>query len=453
MPQYSYALDTTGSLAANKITDERHTIAAVNDRDYNFIIPDFAPYHAGSLKIWIEENNTLLPLVEGVNWNPSLQFAGASLAISRPIFGAISFNDLGFTGQVLIEYQTLGGEYTLAQDKVTEVLANIIYNPRGSTWEEITSLPTMFPPIDHPWNFADMVGMSEVRDALDAIEQAIINKAGGNIDDHVQNFLNPHRVTKNIVGLGNVENYPPATITQGIQGLSNETTLTPLVLRAVLEELGLLQMSDTVKNFIDHIAARNNPHEDTKSQVGLSQVENLSVATMADVLSKRRVRRYVTMDVLQDYLSMHGCKPSDNPDQEFAPKDALLSVYCNDLNRLGVYADGNGGTYEKIIELNSRDCGYQPPVATQFPKQGTVLNLYCVGVDQFGLVTVAHSNSCRNTTRSIAAIRDLRIIQLLARCCPLVVMERLWLKPWPMAMVVVRNNRKLMQHLAETLRQ
>ena len=38
-PQFDYALDPTGSLAANKIVQESHTITAINDRNYNFIIP------------------------------------------------------------------------------------------------------------------------------------------------------------------------------------------------------------------------------------------------------------------------------------------------------------------------------------------------------------------------------------------------------------------------------
>ena len=386
MAQYDYPLDTNGDLATNKITSERHTITAVNNRNYNFLIPKFAPYHAPSMRVYLEEGNTLMPLAQGSDWNYAMEFSGATLATGKPIYGAVSFNNLNFSGQVIIEYQTLGGEYTLAIDKLTEVIANIIYNPRGVTWEEIVGLPSMFPPIDHPWNFDDMVGMTEVKESLDEIAHAILARSGGNIDDHLRDFNNPHQTTKHQIELGNVENFPPATIAQGIAGLSNSALITPMVLRAVVEELGLLNLSEAIDEFRRHLTVRDNPHETTKAQVQLGHVENLPVASPSDILAKRKVRKYVTLDQLMEYLALHGCKPTDNPELEHPPKNALLSVYCNNLNRMGIYADGIGGSYEKIIEIDSRDCGYVPPKPTQHPVNGTILSKYCIGVDQFHIL-------------------------------------------------------------------
>ncbi len=384
-PQFDYALDPTGSLAANKIVQESHTITAINDRNYNFIIPKFAPFFLDSIRVFIAEGNNLLPLAKDTGWYPALQFTGASLAIGTPVYGAISLVDLNFGGNIVIEYQTLGGQYTLAQDKLTELMANIIYNPRGSTWEEITGLPGMFPPIDHPWDFSDMVGMTEIKESLNQIEAAIIGKTGTDITAHIQNLLNPHQVSKNQLGLNLVENFPPSTILQALTGQNNSSVLTPLVLRAVLSELGLIELSALIAEMRTHINNKINPHNVTKDQVGLSEVENLSVATATDILARRRVRKYVTLDQMMDYLSLYGCKPVENADISFPPKDALLSAYCANLNRMGVYADGLGGSYEKIIELNSRDCGYVPASPTQFPQQGTILSKYCIGVDQFAI--------------------------------------------------------------------
>ncbi len=383
MANYTYELDTTGELPANKIADERHTITGVNDRDYNFIVPKFAPFFAKSVKLYLEDGQNLLPLTEGVDWNTALEFQGASLSTGKPVCGAISFNRVDFSGQVLITYQTIGGEYTLDQTKLTELLTNIIYNPRGITWEEITGLPKMFPPIDHPWNFNDMVGMSDIKESIEKIAAAIAARTGQDISSHLHDFLNPHRTNKTIIGLSLVENYPPATITQGISGTSNASLITPMVLRAVLEELNLLQLSDILEAFRKHLEKHDNPHETNKSHVGLAQVENLPVASPTDILSRRKVRKYVTLDQLMEYLSLYGCKPTDNLDIEFAPKNSLLSAYCNNVNKLGVYADGNGGTYEKIIELNSLDCGYQIPTPIQHPVRGTLMRTYCSGVDQF----------------------------------------------------------------------
>jgi hypothetical protein len=42
-------------------------------------------------------------------------------------------------------------------------------------------------------------------------------------------------------------------------------------------------------------------------------------------------------------------------------RGTLLNTLCKGYDQYGVYADGNGGTYEELIESNSTICGYTPP--------------------------------------------------------------------------------------------
>jgi hypothetical protein len=42
-------------------------------------------------------------------------------------------------------------------------------------------------------------------------------------------------------------------------------------------------------------------------------------------------------------------------------RGTLLNTLCKGYNQYGVYADGNGGSYEQLIEVNSSTCGYTPP--------------------------------------------------------------------------------------------
>lgn len=44
----------------------------------------------------------------------------------------------------------------------------------------------------------------------------------------------------------------------------------------------------------------------------------------------------------------------------YPPSGTLLSTYCSGTTKMGHYADGNGGTYDGTIEVNSTDCGYNP---------------------------------------------------------------------------------------------
>ena len=45
----------------------------------------------------------------------------------------------------------------------------------------------------------------------------------------------------------------------------------------------------------------------------------------------------------------------------YPAKGTLLKTLCKGYDRYGVYADGNGGTYEELIETNSTTCGYVAP--------------------------------------------------------------------------------------------
>ena len=42
-------------------------------------------------------------------------------------------------------------------------------------------------------------------------------------------------------------------------------------------------------------------------------------------------------------------------------RGTLLNTFCKGYNQYGNYADGNGGSYEQLIEVNSTTCGYIPP--------------------------------------------------------------------------------------------
>ena len=171
----TYAFDPTGVLAANKITGEQHIITNTNFLDYNFIVPKLAPFFAaGAVVKYTDSSNVSRILDEGTDYLLALQYLGASRACAKPVYGGISFNDVTLSGIITIEYQTLGGTWTLTDPDLLEVASNTLYNPRTTSWEQITGVPTVFPVIDQAWDLVDMVGEKEVVEGLNAIEAAIL---------------------------------------------------------------------------------------------------------------------------------------------------------------------------------------------------------------------------------------------------------------------------------------
>src|SRR5690606_26090200 len=94
---------------------------------------------------------------------------------------------------------------------------------------------------------------------------------------HVSDKANPHNVTKAQVGLAVVENFGVATQTEATAGVVNNKYMTPLrVKEAVTQQVGT-----TVNT---HVTNLSNPHQVTKAQVGLGNVDNFATATQAEAV-------------------------------------------------------------------------------------------------------------------------------------------------------------------------
>jgi hypothetical protein len=282
----TYPFDSTGSAPSNRIEDEIHTLSQLNFRDYNCIVPDFAPFFADTVQVHFrtDDSSPWLTMNEGVDWFPAFQFIGATRQTALPIYGGIVFSNLMLQGEIRLSYNTVGGEWTLDQEKLTEILINLIYNPRTTTWEQVSGAPAHFPPATHAWNLDDMVGMSEVVTALEAIEDAILNAdQNGDLLSHITDFNNPHRTNKGHVGLSRVMNYPPATIAETIDGSNSELYVTPTGLHAYIQSLGL----DAALNFV----------------------------TLEEVVNRISVNKILTFDLFLLYMRLYGggeTAPVDN---------------------------------------------------------------------------------------------------------------------------------------------
>lgn len=172
---YLYPEDTTGLAVTNKVTNERHTLnPPQEDYTFHFIIPWSGPFYRDSLKI--TNLTTGLPLTRGMDFAVGHRFDSANFQLENTrggLYLSILFYDVALSGQIAIEYQTLGGNWTLAETKIFEILANKLVDPRSVTYEEVSGKPTVFPPTGHPHPGQDFIGMSESVTATYDIAAAI----------------------------------------------------------------------------------------------------------------------------------------------------------------------------------------------------------------------------------------------------------------------------------------
>lgn len=288
---YSYPFDPTGTAVTNRVPEEVHVITQENHRDFYFIIPKFAPFFAEGVSIFFTDvNGNYTPLTEGQDYYFGHHFLAASRAIGKQIYGSISFINKEFKGTMYFTYQTLGGMWTYDQSYLNQLMTNIISNPRIASWDSIVDLPATFPVIDHEWDLIDMVGMSHVVAGLFGIEEAIRNPEGGSgsqMMDHILNKENPHAVTKLQVGLGNVKDYDVATQLEAETGTATNKYMTPERVKQAITKIALEALQA-------HLDDTNDPHQVTKLQVGLGNVEDYAVATDDEAKAGIVTNKYMT---------------------------------------------------------------------------------------------------------------------------------------------------------------
>lgn len=141
-------------------------------------------------------------------------------------------------------------------------------------------------------NKADATHRHKVAD-IDGLEAIIgnqtTNKANqADLTAHIQNRNNPHNVTKQQVGLGNVANVEQASK----QDFNNHATNHNNPHSVTKAQVGLGNVTNveqaTKQEFNAHATNRNNPHGVTKSQVGLGNVDNVRQASYESVEALKR---------------------------------------------------------------------------------------------------------------------------------------------------------------------
>lgn len=116
-------------------------------------------------------------------------------------------------------------------------------------------------------------------DAITALALAPLNA-------HIADVGNPHQTTKAQVGLGNVENYPIATLAEAQAGTRTDRYMTPALVKATVAAVS--------GDLGTHATNYSNPHQTTKAQVGLGNVENYGIASVSEMYDGTATNKYVT---------------------------------------------------------------------------------------------------------------------------------------------------------------
>lgn len=135
---------------------------------------------------------------------------------------------------------------------------NVSTNNQTPTYSDVTTL-------------TNLVSGEKLSEAFPKVKLAVAN-----LINHMANKSNPHGVTKNQIGLGNV---PNVSTNDQILTYGDITALSTLTSGEKLSE-AFSKIKLAISNLMNHMSNKNNPHGVTKSQLGLGEVENKSGAAI-----------------------------------------------------------------------------------------------------------------------------------------------------------------------------
>lgn len=297
-----YPFDPTGSQESNLIPNELHTVIPPDWREHYFIVPRHAPFFKEGLIVVHRDTNRVL--VDGVDFTLGYEFMEASKATATPVYGCIVIINREIAGVLDLRYQSIGGDFAIDSTAMLQMLSDLRLNPKISTWDSVANPPYRFPVVDHQWHIDDMTRVGDVIGALDRVTAAILDSAdsggsgGGSVGGHVLDFSNPHRVTKHQVELGNQINWGPATNTQILAGVSDNTYMNVTQSKQFLDHhiLNEWNVAKTTPNYFGV----------TKADIGLQHVQNFPVATDTQLIEGTSEQHYLVVKNLVDYMQLLG---------------------------------------------------------------------------------------------------------------------------------------------------
>lgn len=241
--QFQYPFDPNGVLPSNLITNENHNITASSGLPYNFIIPRRGPYFANSLIVTHPSSGRTLDV--GVDYVHSYLFQQQSA--TEPflmVFGGISILTTEYDGSVLsLRYQTLGGEYVLPETDILAILANAHIDPRLTTWDTVALKPGEYHPDAHLHHVSSTMGWDDlvlaVRDLIEKI-RVESGELAALFQLHIDDLNNPHETNLLKLGIERFANVYKATLAQANIGTDDINYITPFLLRDVLNNTDLL---------------------------------------------------------------------------------------------------------------------------------------------------------------------------------------------------------------------
>lgn len=307
-----YPLDLTGVNPNNLVLGEQHDLTR---RKVRAVATNYGPFYTQGLKVYDAATGKLLipgTPEEGGQYVAAELYEEATRRSAKEVCAIIVITDQTVGDSIKLDYQVVGGEFSSSVSVIAQMIEALSLDDRPIKWGDILGKPDAFPPAKHLHDIGDIYGFEYLVDALERVRNAIlmgdvashdeiyryidhyvddltaqINAQAGALNDHKNDHGNPHVVTKTQVGLGAVDNFATATQAEAEQGTLNNLFMTPLRTYQAIQFVAGKALTAHLEDF-------NNPHQTTKAQVGLGNVDNFATASEAEARQGTSSTRFMT---------------------------------------------------------------------------------------------------------------------------------------------------------------
>lgn len=179
------ALDDTGFLADNLVTQESHVLSARLLRNDGYVLPLKGPFYNEGLSIThTAPNGVVRTLAKCQDYSPVFQLSGVS-SNNNPVYGGIGIHDLTLEGTLDVDYQALGGSWRFNQTLIRRYLQSAAYLPSVAILELVGLYPTRQGEPTRYIDLSSFEALSAAMQALAVVELSIQTRGYGDNPTHL----------------------------------------------------------------------------------------------------------------------------------------------------------------------------------------------------------------------------------------------------------------------------
>lgn len=278
---WKYDLDLSGTNPNNLVSGEVHTVPLNNSRAF---ATNYGPYYSDSVVVKVKATGVVL--TQGVDYQCLYLYPEATARSGKPVNAVIHIINESVDGDVMVDYQVVGGEYSSNAYALEEIIAALEIDNRAISWANITNKPVTFPPEPHLHPATDLYGFEYLVDAVNDLTSAVLL---GDTASHDQIYLRIATVKKQ---LEDDYNAKIKTLTDRVNQLETDMDNGFTNLQTQLTALSTVVTT--------HINRRDNPHVVTYTQTGsvpTSRTINGKALTANIVLTAGDVSAYSKTEI------------------------------------------------------------------------------------------------------------------------------------------------------------